>query len=219
MGDYMRDTSHLSLVEHGVYNVLLDIYYSTGKPLPEDLPSLCRMCRAQKQSEIGAVSRVVSLYFPVGEGNKRYNERAEREISKNRQKALVNKEIGKLGGRPTKTETVSDSVSDSVSKRFPNENLSQIPDTRKNNNRAFALPDWVPADTWKDYEEMRNRIRKPMTDRAKQLAIIDLAKMQARGFDPKESLENSIKNSWQGLFEPRKGNGQASGQASRQVAL
>lgn len=36
-GDYLRDTSKLSVLEHGAYSLLLDYYYSEETPLPLDL--------------------------------------------------------------------------------------------------------------------------------------------------------------------------------------
>ena len=51
IGDYQRDTAHLTLLEHGVYRQLLDHYYATEKPLPSDLPSLFRITRAQRKAE------------------------------------------------------------------------------------------------------------------------------------------------------------------------
>ena len=32
IGDYQRDTGHLSMVEHGSYTLMLDTYYATGRP-------------------------------------------------------------------------------------------------------------------------------------------------------------------------------------------
>lgn len=63
------------------------------------------------------------------------------------------------------------------------------------------LPDWLPANDWKAYLEMRIKIRKPMTDRAKELAIRELDRLRARGHPPDKVLEQSVLNSWQGLFE------------------
>ncbi len=67
----------------------------------------------------------------------------------------------------------------------------------------FDLPDWVPADLWADYIDMRKKIRKPATERAMKLAIRDLEKMAREGQDPAAVLEQSILNSWQGLFPVR----------------
>lgn len=66
---------------------------------------------------------------------------------------------------------------------------------------GFVLPDWIQKEIWNGYVEMRTRIRKPMTDRAKELAVKELSKLKAKGHDPGDVLNQSILNSWQGLFE------------------
>ncbi len=68
----------------------------------------------------------------------------------------------------------------------------------------FVLPDWIGADSWQGYEEMRKRIRKPMTDRARKLAIADLENLRSHGEDPAAVLDQSTMNGWQGLFELRR---------------
>lgn len=70
-------------------------------------------------------------------------------------------------------------------------------------NTGAVLPDWIPADAWNGYLEMRKKIRKPITADGIKLAIRELEKLRAAGHDPKLILEQSILNSWQGLFEPR----------------
>lgn len=63
------------------------------------------------------------------------------------------------------------------------------------------LPDWIPADEWGGYERMRKTIRKPLTPDARKLAFNELAKLKSAGNDPAAVLNQSILNSWQGLFE------------------
>lgn len=65
----------------------------------------------------------------------------------------------------------------------------------------FTLPDWVNRGAWDDYEQMRRRIGKPMTDRARELAVDKLAALQNKGHPVDEVLRQSVFNSWQGLFE------------------
>jgi hypothetical protein len=66
----------------------------------------------------------------------------------------------------------------------------------------FELPEWMPAELWNDYEEMRKRIKKPLTPGGKKLAVQKLEQFRRDGHSPKIVLENSIMNSWAGLFPP-----------------
>lgn len=67
-----------------------------------------------------------------------------------------------------------------------------------------TLPDWIPADAWAGYVEMRVTIKKPLkTERAINLAINTLDRLRADGNDPAAVLDQSTLNSWQGLFAVR----------------
>lgn len=102
-GDYQRDTAHLSLAEHGAYTMLLDTYFSVEKPLPEELSSLYRVCRAMTRLEQHAVKVVADQFFPVSEmDGLRHNHRADREIAKARPKIEAARINGRKGGRPPK---------------------------------------------------------------------------------------------------------------------
>ena len=85
-GDYTRDTSHLTLAEHGAYNVLLDHYYATG-PIPDDMPTIMRICRAFDQHEQKAVESVVATFFPVNSDGLRHNKKADKVISQQAEKS------------------------------------------------------------------------------------------------------------------------------------
>lgn len=63
------------------------------------------------------------------------------------------------------------------------------------------LPAWLPVESWQGYLAMRIKIKKPMTDRAKKMAIEKLEKLREQGHDPKAVLDQSEFHSWQGLFE------------------
>ena len=70
-------------------------------------------------------------------------------------------------------------------------------DKSKTKGPGFALPDWVPIDAWQGFEEMRKKIRKPLTDRARKLILAELKKL---GDDPVALLNQSVQNSWSGIF-------------------
>ncbi len=61
---------------------------------------------------------------------------------------------------------------------------------------AFALPDWISAERWQDFVEMRAERKKPMTLRAMQLMAKKLERLRAAGEDINEVLEQSVRNSW-----------------------
>lgn len=67
-----------------------------------------------------------------------------------------------------------------------------------------ALPDWIPEETWKGFEEMRQKIRKPLTDRAKKMIFAKLDEFRKDGHEPKDVLEQSIVSAWSGVFPLKK---------------
>lgn len=63
---------------------------------------------------------------------------------------------------------------------------------------------------------MRKRIRKPLTDRARQLTVIALTKLKAQGEDPVACLDQSVQRSYQGVFpEDRRYSGNENGSGHR----
>lgn len=77
---------------------------------------------------------------------------------------------------------------------------TRLPALRPSKPPAFTLPDWLPSEAWADFVQMRNRVRAPMTERAKVLLVSKLDQMRAEGHDPVALLNQSIVNSWKGVF-------------------
>lgn len=86
IGDYLRDTSHLSLLEHGAYRRMLDLYYASEKPLPLDNDGLCRLIQAKSKLERDAVGTVLKEFFLRSQDGWR-NARADLEIIKAQEKS------------------------------------------------------------------------------------------------------------------------------------
>lgn len=112
------------------------------------------------------------------------------------------KKAGSKGGKQkvanaSKCKQKVAKVADSDSK---NKNDNDI----KNDN---DLPIFINKDLFNSFIEMRVKIKKPLTEKAKELLINNLIKFETKqkGF-ANEALEISIQNSYQGVFEPRQNN-------------
>lgn len=81
VGDYDRKTAHLSMLEHGAYRLLLDHYYATRQPLPDNPKELYRICRAHTPSERKAVLSATEKFFTKN-GDCLRSKKCDREIAK-----------------------------------------------------------------------------------------------------------------------------------------
>jgi len=149
IGDYMKKTGALSVQEHGAYFLTLLHYYATETPLPVGR-ELYRLLRAETKQERDAVDFIVSRYW-VQTPEGLTHERADEEIRKASHQREVNRELGKRGGRPKKTETETESVIETEANHNPSHSHSQItPSLRSGVARATRLPpDWEPdSEAW-----------------------------------------------------------------------
>ena len=103
IGDYLKDTAHLSLLEHGIYTRLLDVYYTRESAIPDD--QAARLVGARTKEELAALRAVLCEFFTQTDDGAWMQWRCEREITASSAKADRNREVGKRGGRPRKTET------------------------------------------------------------------------------------------------------------------
>lgn len=101
IGDYGRDTAHLSMTEDGAYRRLMDALYSREKPLPLDERTLFRMTRAIEREEQAAVRYVLEEFWVRTEDGW-IQPRAMEEIEKAREKGDQARRNGQRGGRPKK---------------------------------------------------------------------------------------------------------------------
>ena len=63
LGDFMRDTAHLTMLEEGAYRRLLDLYYIREQALPDDRPMLYRLTRAHTSADRKAIDAVIVFFF------------------------------------------------------------------------------------------------------------------------------------------------------------
>jgi len=84
LGDYATHTKHLGLLEDLAYRRMIDLYYTTEKPLPNDPENVARLIGMREHSTI--VTEVLSDFFLKSEDGYR-NKRCDDEIEKYKAKA------------------------------------------------------------------------------------------------------------------------------------
>lgn len=90
--DIQAKTRHLSMMERGAYQLMLDHYYATRKPLPADVDRIMRLCVAKTADERAAVKFVLEEFFTL-QADGWHNKRADKELAKQ----AVLHERGKAG--------------------------------------------------------------------------------------------------------------------------
>lgn len=218
LGDYAAATRHLSLLEHGVYTLLLDTYYVGESPLPSEDRALYRLVGARSKEEREAVGIVLQEFFELRDDGW-HQPRCDEEIAKKQAQAEINRDVGRRGGRPSKT-TESDTEENRIGFKNKTKPVSEKNPSHKpiaNNQEesitpqppqagagagigAAPLPDWMPPADWQAFIDHRKRVRSPMTDLAQTKAIAELDRLRTDGHDPVRVINQSIINGWKGLF-------------------
>lgn len=209
-GDYLSATGHLTLVEHGAYNVLMDTYYATENALPAEHKALYRIAGAHDARERAAVDRVVTEFFKL-DGAELVQDRIEIEIASGREKSQKLSENGSKGAdartrnREAKEQAIAQANAQAIAKQKPRHihQPSTITEAKASEKPGAAppLPDWLDVAAWESWRQERRARKKAMTPRAEREAIENLTKLRAQGQDPAAVIKQSIANGWTGLFE------------------
>lgn len=82
IGDYIKDTAHLSMLEDSAYRRLIDAYYTRELPLPGDRKACQKLARAQSKDERAAVDYVLDEFFKLEEDGCWHQSRCDLELGK-----------------------------------------------------------------------------------------------------------------------------------------
>jgi uncharacterized protein YdaU (DUF1376 family) len=104
IGDYLTHTVHLSDAEDLAYRRLLDLYYMSEKEIPLDTESVARKIRL----DLDITESVLNEFFERTETGY-FNNRCHVEVTKYQHQVENNRQLGKRGGRPSKTESKTES--------------------------------------------------------------------------------------------------------------
>lgn len=159
IGDFQRDTSHLTMTERGAYLALIQHYYATESCLPNNHTMLCRIAGAMTKPEKDAVKVVMSFFDVKPEGL--WHKRIEAELEKTDGKRDVNKKIAleresrKRAERLAAQQNESTKRVQSVYEQLHENSTIPEPDTRQeikdiNTAPAKAVAVLVPKSTAMD---------------------------------------------------------------------
>ena len=121
LGDYARDTGHLTLIEQGAYTLLLDRFYATEKPFTER--EALQICRPRNKVERQAVHRILEDFF-IKTSSGYVNKRALREIEKMHDKRLKAKESAEIRWMRTHSERNANGML--TNNQYPNNHRAKV---------------------------------------------------------------------------------------------
>jgi uncharacterized protein YdaU (DUF1376 family) len=142
IGDYLTHTVHLSDAEDLAYRRLLDLYYMSEKMIPLDHEAVARKIRL----DLDITESVLGEFFERTEDGY-FNNRCHAEVLKYQHQVENNRQLGKRGGRPKKTESETESKA--------NDNPKKIQIQKKNINTSSKFDEF-----WNAWPSSKRKVAK-----------------------------------------------------------
>ncbi|PRO11575.1 hypothetical protein B9W55_18785 [Acinetobacter baumannii] len=169
IGDYYRKAGRLNILQHGVYNLLMDACYDR-----ESFPTLEEAIEwvwAETEEEIDAVKFVLKKFFKLNEDGVYVQTHIEEELCRYREYCAKQSENGKKGGRPKKapksdesgkngfkneSELNPEKPKETQIKPKPSNHLTNEPSNQENN---ICPPNGEPMSAEKPKENFKSEIQ------------------------------------------------------------
>ncbi len=210
-GDYRRDTADLTLLEHGIYLLLLAYCWDSRGPVPVDEARAARIVGAGSDDERIAVKGVLKRYF-VRHDDGWYNPRLDREIARANAISGARSEAGRTGAEATWAKRRGKAMANAMANAQqlprhaplpPSPTLalspSPTPGKAKPEVAASPLPDWLPLEKWADWRKHRGRKLTPQATQ-RQLAKLDRLRVD---FDVASLIDAAIESGWATFYPPK----------------
>ncbi|WP_264840006.1 YdaU family protein [Burkholderia cenocepacia] len=159
IGDYLKDTAHLSLLEHGVYTRLLDVYYTREAGIPDD--QAARLIGARARDEMSALKVVLDEFFELVDGTW-VQQRCEREIRDASTKAEANRENGRKGGRPKAKKNPPDDPDGTQAETDPKPNENPPGSVSLTQKNLSQTPDSISQTPDKEAQQQASTVDAPV---------------------------------------------------------
>jgi uncharacterized protein YdaU (DUF1376 family) len=178
IGDYLSATRHLSWEEDAAYRRLLDVYYTSEKPLSLELRAVCRLVLATTDSQREAVQTVLEEFFERTDAGW-VNRRADAEITAMQEKQQIQRdkankrwqkqraELGTASAMPQHNSEHAAASDGNANAMPPTPTPTPTPvnkETPRKRAAPPAKPDDVSEQVWCDWHALRSRKRAPVTE-------------------------------------------------------
>lgn len=140
IGDYLKDTAHLSLLEHGIYTRLMDVYYTREAAIPAD--QVARLIGARSKEEREALDAVLQEFFTQG-ADGWMQERCEREIERYQDKQAKAKRSAnaRWNAQPSQSDGNADASADAMRTHSEGNAPRARPQTPDTNPQTQLIPE------------------------------------------------------------------------------
>lgn len=195
IGDYKRDTSHLSLIEHGIYRQLLDLYYLTENPLDANALRLIG-CRTDSERELAQT--ILNEFFQntsKGYVHKRCENEINRIYDKSEKARASAKARWNKDDNANVMRTHSEGNADGMLPINPIPN-TQEPINKKHTPLALLVSMGIPESIAKDWLSVR-KLKKLAPTKAAFTKIKKHA--EANGFTFVDAITICCEQSWGGF--------------------
>jgi uncharacterized protein YdaU (DUF1376 family) len=159
IGDYISHTIHLSLEEDLAYRRLLDMYYDTELPIPNNIPLVSRKLRINAE----VVQIVLDEFFELTEEGFK-NFRADNEIAEYQRFIEKQKANGSKGGRPKKSQRKPTDNPTQSQKKPNQEPITNNHKPIKERATSVACPHDVSPQVWQDWLQLRKSKKASVTE-------------------------------------------------------
>jgi len=157
IGDYISHTIHLSSGEDLAYRRLLDMYYDTELPIPNNIPLVSRKIRISAE----IVKTVLDEFFELTEEGYK-NFRADNEIAEYQRFIEKQKANGSKGGRPKKSHR-KPTANPTQTQNNPNQEPITTNQKPIKETAIAVCPVNVEEQVWSDFLALRKVKKAPLT--------------------------------------------------------
>lgn len=225
IGDYARDTAHLTEMEDLAYRRMLDLYYRAEGPLPSSIDEIARLIRMRSHTE--SIAIVLQDFFAECADGYR-NQRADQELRSIYEKSAKakasanarwnkNKDLQKPNAMRTHSEGNADDMLPITHYPLPITQDTEVKDKVSHKLDFSCWPGIPSQNLMTEWKALRKRMKATVTQTVVNRTGNELHKAVAMGFTVDQCFEQWIYKGWRG-FEAEWLNGANSGQNSSQAA-